>query len=405
MSPADAEERTFRYRAVTVDGRRVRDQVRASGAEAALRTLAAEGLVVIALEAAPARWAGRGRGVPPADQLALLRQLALMTEAGVGLLDAVRLTASGLEGGRGRAEMEAVAISLTRGRPFADALESDAPSLPYYVPALCRVGAATGRLGEVLSAAAEQMAHDQALRRDVSGALTYPSFLLAAGAAAVLFIFIQVVPRFAAMIGPRRADLPLLSRTVFAVGEAASAHPWVAPTFLLAAAGAALTAQANPVLGRWAYGVARRVPLVGRAIRAREIAGWARLMAFALDHGVSLLPAAALARRAVPAGPMRAGLAHLERELKAGVELDAALGRHTTLSATDLSLLRAGLRSGAAAQMFTFIAEAHEARLREILKQLTTLLEPLAVGLISVLVGAIALSLLLAMSSVYDSVG
>jgi general secretion pathway protein F len=54
--------------------------------------------------------------------------------------------------------------------------------------------------------------------------------------------------------------------------------------------------------------------------------------------------------------------------------------------------------------MFDFLADGYDDKLSDMMKRLTALIEPLAIGIISVLVGVVALSLVLALSSVYDTV-
>ena len=404
---SDLAVRSWRFTAVGADGRRVRDTLDAADAAGAARALAARGLTPLSLDEAQAAAAAGGGGgaLRFSDRVLVLRQLALMLEAGVDLLEAVRTVAAGLEGARGRAQLDAAAASLTRGEPLAESLEAHAPGFPLYVYAMTRVGERTGRVGEVMREAAEQMAYEDRLRRDVVNALTYPAFLLCAGFSAVMFIFTQVVPRFAAMIGERRTTLPLASRLILEIGLWSNAHvAWVLAGVAALVAGAILGA-ADPRLRSAIYAAARRAPLVGVVLRARETVGWARLMAFSLDHGVQLLDGAALARRATPPGPFRDGLERAEGDLRAGFALDAALARHTPLTRMDLSLLSAGQKSGALPRMLGFLAEGYDARLRDTLKRLTALIEPLAIGAISILVGAVALSLVLALSSVYESIG
>ncbi len=84
--------------------------------------------------------------------------------------------------------------------------------------------------------------------------------------------------------------------------------------------------------------------------------------------------------------------------------MDVSLGRNTALSAMDLSLLRVGQRSGALPAMFAALADKYDSELKDTLKRVTSLLEPAAVGLIAVMVGVIALSLVMALSSIYDTV-
>src|SRR5690606_22793782 len=294
--------------------------------------------------------------------------------------------------------------ALRRGESLGDALEEHAPGFPDYVYAMARVGEASGRIAEGLKEAAEQMAYEDRLQRDFANAMTYPAFLCFAGVAAVGFIFTQVVPRFGAMIGDDRENIPAMSRWVLQAGEFANANLGVVAVTAALVIAAVVLIVKNAAFRARAYAVAHGRPVVGPVIQSREIASWARLTAFALNNGVPLLSAAALSRAAVPIGPFRQGLDLLESDLKAGMTLDASLGAHTRLEAMDLSLLRAGQKSGAVGAMFGFMADNYEARLRDRMKRMTSLLEPMAIAVISIVVGFVALSLVLALSSVYEGV-
>jgi general secretion pathway protein F len=70
----------------------------------------------------------------------------------------------------------------------------------------------------------------------------------------------------------------------------------------------------------------------------------------------------------------------------------------------DLSLLRAGQRSGSLAAMFGYMADAYDERLKDDVKRITALIEPLAVAVIAGVVGVVALALVMALASVYETV-
>ncbi len=395
----------FQYQAVARDGAMTRGVIGAADEAAALRRLGADGLTVVKIAPAPAPKAdGKDRNLKPAERVLVLRQLALMLEAGVSLLEALDTVAQGMQARKGRAQFLAAIASLRRGESLGNSLEQHVPGFPFYVYAMALVGEASGRVAEVLKEAAEQMAYEDRLRRDFANAMTYPAFLGFAGVAAVGFIFTQVVPRFAVMIGEDRTNVPAMSRWVLAAGEFANANLGLVGIVIGALIALVVVIVANPSVRTQAYTVAHGLPVIGPVIQAREIASWARLTAFALNNGVPILSAAALARAAVPIGPFRQGLDLLDSDLRAGMTLDASLGSHTQLEAMDLSLLRAGQKSGAIGSMFGFMAENYENRLRDRMKRMTALLEPLAIAVISVVVGFVALSLVLALSSVYEGV-
>ena len=395
----------FQYEAIGRDGRTVRGVVSADSEAVAIRRLTADSLTVLKIR--PAVRAGsttRNRDLRPAERVLVLRQLGLMLEAGVSLLEALDTVAQGMQAAKGQRQFQAAIGALRRGDSFGKALEDNVPGFPEYLYAMARVGEASGRIAEVLKQAAEQMAYEDRLRKEFGNAMTYPAFLLCAGLAAVAFIFTQVVPRFGAMVGEDRSNVPAMSRWVLSAGEYANAHIGVVGLGMAGVIALGVVIAINPAFRSRAYHVAHGLPVVGGVIRAREISSWARLTAFALNNGVPILQAAALARAAVPDGPFRQGLNQLENDLKAGLTLDASLATHTKLEAMDLSLLRAGQRSGAVGAMFGFMADNYENRLRDSMKRLTSLLEPAAIAAISLIVGFVALSLVLALSSVYEGV-
>ena len=392
----------FQYEAVGRDGLTLKGQVMAADESAAVRRLSADGLTVLKIAPAAVKAAGKDRDLKPAERVLVLRQLALMIEAGVSLLESMDTVAQGIQARKGKAQFQAAIAALRRGDSFGASLEQNVAGFPDYVYAMARVGEASGKIAEVLRQAAEQMAYEDRLRRDFANAMTYPAFLLFAGFGAVGFIFTQVVPRFGAMIGEDRTNVPAMSRWVLAAGEFANANLPIVGLAVAALVALGVAVATNAQVRARAYMVAHGAPIIGPVIQAREITAWARLSAFALNSGVPILSAMALSRAAVPIGSFRRGLDMLDSDLRAGLTLDASLASHTHLEQMDLSLLRAGQKSGAVGSMFGFIADNYEDRLRDRMKRLTALIEPLAIAFISLIVGFVALSLVLALSSVYE---
>jgi general secretion pathway protein F len=54
--------------------------------------------------------------------------------------------------------------------------------------------------------------------------------------------------------------------------------------------------------------------------------------------------------------------------------------------------------------MFGYMADAHDERLRDDVKRITALIEPLAVAVIAGVVGMVALALVMALASIYETV-
>src|ERR1700761_6678126 len=106
VTAPSSEELSFKYTAVDRSGKQVRDIVRARDARAAARALVAEGLTPISVqETQGLAKGGQNRERKFSETAAVVRQLALMVEAGVSLLEAIETITPGVVANKGRAKL------------------------------------------------------------------------------------------------------------------------------------------------------------------------------------------------------------------------------------------------------------------------------------------------------------
>ena len=119
--------------------------------------------------------------------------------------------------------------------------------------------------------------------------------------------------------------------------------------------------------------------------------------------GLAVGPASA---QAPPLGKLEIKAYQTIPKTKTAVQLtdDTALGRHTELEMMDLSLLRAGAKSGQLPKMFLVVADRYEVRLRDGLKQLTTIIEPVTILFVAIMVAILAVAVMLSLVSVYGTI-
>lgn len=407
MTIAAPDEIAFRYVALDRTGRQVKDVVRARDARAAARALMGEGLTPLTVteEKASAGLGGANRELTFAEQVAVLRQLALMVDAGVPLLEAMQTVAGGIAAVKGKAKFEAAILALKRGDPLAQAMETHVSGFPFYLYAMLRVGESTGRVAEVLTDAADQMAYEHKLRREFIGSLIYPAFLIVFATLVLIFMTLFIVPRFAQMVGSDRSKIPAISQAVFGISDFMQHHILQLGVGVVLGIFGLVLIFSNPAVRVQVYNVARQLPLLGGIFKARELGSWSKVLAFALSNGVGLLDAASMARQAAPKGEFNKNLDQFERDLKGGVDVAESLSRHTRLTTMDLALIRAGSKSGALARMFGYVAEGYDATVRDRLKTLSAFVQPAVILVVAIFVGLLVMGVMLALLSVYQSIG
>ncbi len=397
-----APQRSFHYRAVKPDGEAIAETLAAHDRRDALRRLAERRFVVTDLREAAADDGWRAPRVTSGERILALRHLATMLQAGVELLEALDIAASAHKRGPMRTGLEATGAALRRGESVARAFAEAMPFYPPYVVALIGAGEASGRLARVIAEASEQLAFEERVRRDVINALTYPAFLLVAGALAAGFLFYAVVPQFADMAAAQGAEVGGFAGLVLDLGRFVRASA-LALVLAIALGGAAVAINLRRPSARDSLlSMLARAPILGGLLEARQRARWTRLMALASGAGVGLLEAVRLAAAAEGAARSNT-LAGVEAALASGKPIEAAFAQ--ALSPMDLSLLRVGQRASALPQAFGAIAQSYEEFLRDGLKRLTALLEPISIAIIALTIGAVVLSLVTAMTGLYESIG
>lgn len=402
-------EREFRYHYVGPGGASLTDTLFAATRLDALRRLRRQNRTVLDLTEIESGGSPETRTVRSkvtSDEAVLvLKQLAVMIRAGVELLEALDIIAGAMAGRPVANALRSTMAGLRQGERLAAAFYESAPFYPPYVYALIRAGEASGRLPLVLEEAGRQMAFEQRVGRDIQNALVYPGFLVVSGLASVSFLFYVVVPRFADMLHNARADISGFSAFVIRTGVAFHDNV-VVVLICLAAAVFAATAFAATRLGRATLqAVAYSVPGLNSLLIARQRAAWSRIMSLATAAGVGVLETTALAASALPEGRLKHDVQAALPMLRSGRPVDEAFLKTRALSVVDASLIRAGQRSGALGEMFRAVADRNDEQMRDALKRLTLIVEPVAIAVVAILIGAIVLGLVSALASIYDSIG
>ncbi|MFM9922029.1 type II secretion system F family protein [Variovorax sp. H27-G14] len=411
---------SFQYKGVDNQGKRVSGSLQSDGQAAALSSLSARGYQVFELTQArggkgnsdPAKSPSAGsfgaswrqlfggkEKIAQAETLLSIDELATLLDAGVPLADAVENIARGYVGHPLGNALDSVYAGLRSGASFARALDQSSFDMPAYVYELVRAGEETGKLGQSLRSAAEQMEADAKFRREARNALTYPFLLIISGLVATLVVFVFVVPKFANILSNPKADLPLISQWVLQSGLWLVSNKLFATGIALAFVFSAVTLWLQPGTRTRLWEAASRAPVLGNWILHVELARWGGMLAVLLGNHVPLLEALGHSRNSLTGQQWRHKADLVLVDVRAGKSLADAMQSHHFVDAVGINLIRVGERSGALPKTVAALATMHRNSSEQSLKQFLVLLEPLTILMVSVLLGGIMISVMLAITS------
>ncbi len=396
---------TFSYRALDAQGAQVAGVLVASDRKAAIDQLSGRGLAPFELKEKASRagvqW--RRRRITPKDLERYIRQLATLLSANVGVLETLTTLSQSSAHPLLAERTSALKRDLRAGQPLSQGMAEHLPELPAYVFRLCELGEATGSLSKALTDAADRMEQEQTMRAEIRSALTYPTFLATVGGGIVLLMFFFVVPRFAALLGDNIDKAPWMSRVVISTGVWLQTNALLAGVVALVAIAGIAYVFRNDAVREAARTQLEKMPVIGRFLREADTGAWARTVGVALTNKAQLVDALRLGESGAASADFRRALEQVRRDVRAGRPLEEAL--HEACDGIDpvvIDLVRTGRSAGALGDMLLFAANIFEKDARERAKKLTALTEPAAIVLISIIVGVIVLSIVMAMMSLYQ---
>ncbi len=404
----------FRYKALDRQSQSVSGEIEAGNESAAYKRLSERQLSVFEIKPVTRsktegdftdrlfKSLGSGR-IKPKDQARYIRQLATLLDAGVTLLEGLTsLSKSTVHPELAKAS-DAIRRDLRAGNRLSAAMGTHLPQLPRYVPRLAELGEATGQSAKALIDAAERMEFEDDMREEIRTALSYPMFLITFGTILVFLLFVFIVPKFAGLIGDNTDNIPAISKLVIAVGIGLEDNLILVLLGLSGLIAGVIALTRHRAVREFFAGLSEKTPIIGALFIQADLGSWSRTVGMALDNGADLLAALNLGETSLRSPRLRRQFEHVRSEIRAGKPIDNVLDENVPdFDPLTIDLVRTGRSSGRLAQMLLFIGEGQEKDRREMTKRISALTGPIAILAVSAIIGTIVISIVLAMTSLYD---
>ena len=399
----------FAFAGRTADGGRVAGTRAAASMDAAVAALRDERIVVTRIEPAPAprraRRRARGRSVPPRRLALFTRQLAVMTAAGLPLVECLDILSRQQEEPRFRETIVEVRRDVESGVGLAVAMARHPAVFDALYTNMIAAGEAGGVLDAILKRLAAYIEATVRIRARVKSALTYPLAVVAISAIVVAAILWKVVPTFTALFEGLGAVLPLPTRVVIAASDGIVV---AAPLLLAGGAGIALATRrfyGTPRGRRLLDGVLLRLPAVGAILRKVEVARFCRTLGTLLTSGVPILDGLEIAARTAGNAVVSDAVLAARGSIEEGESVAAPLEQTRVFPAMATRMIDVGEATGALDQMLEKVARFYDEDVALAVAGLLTLLEPVLIAVLGVVVGGIVFAMYLPIFDLISRLG
>jgi len=398
---------TFFFRAVASDGRMRSGSLTGDNEKLIARELRKQGLTPIYVGIKP-----KGSSIEiklPSfrtgkrkDVLFFTQELSTLLNAGVPLDRALSITSELTTKSDFRFIVLDVLRVLRSGKSLADSLATHPDYFAELYVNMVRAGEASGALAIIFERLAEFERSRDDLRSYIVSSMIYPALLALVGLSSIFILLEFVVPRFANMFADSRMKIPAPTQLMLSVSAVVQNYWWIGAG-ALAALIIFFQTYTRTAAGRlWWDGARLRLPMLGDVLRKAETARFARAMATLVANTVPLVQSIAISSATLGNVTISRALTGVAQGVKRGEGISAPLRRAGVFPPLASHLLMVGEETGRLDQMFARMADIYENDTRASIKRFTAVFEPIVILVMGIMVGALILSMLLAITSIND---
>lgn len=122
-------------------------------------------------------------------------QIAMMLNGGIPIYEGVRILHDELDDGRTKTVLEQMTEVVNTGRPLSEAL-AESGAFPEYVIEMVRIGEITGKVEDIMKSLSRYYERECAVKDSIKSVIGYPTVLLGMMAAILIILVVKILPMF-----------------------------------------------------------------------------------------------------------------------------------------------------------------------------------------------------------------
>jgi type IV pilus assembly protein PilC len=337
-----------------------------------------------------------GKAIKQKDIAVFTRQLATMMKAGVPLLQAFDIVARGSPNPKLTRLLNDIRADVETGTSLSAAFRKH----PMYFNALYCNLVEAGEAGGILEALLERLALYEektlALKQKIKSALIYPIAVLVVAFVVLSVIMIFVIPAFKDVFTSFGADLPAPTLAVIAMSEFFVAYWYIIFGVLIGGTYFFLQSwKRSEKMQKFMDRLLLKIPVFGDLIYKSVVARWTRTLATMFAAGVPLVEALDSVGGASGNAVFAEATEKIQKDVSTGSALTTSMQATGVFPNMVLQMSAIGEESGSLDHMLGKAAEFYEEEVDEMVKGLSSLMEPFIIVVLGVLIGGIVVSMYL----------
>jgi type II secretory pathway component PulF len=335
------------------------------------------------------------RKVKQKDITRFSRQLSTLLSSGLPLSKALNFSFRQTDNPGMKKIISSISDQIGAGASLSNTLKQFPELFNHSYLSMISAGESAGILCDVLERIAFMRESAEEVRARIKSAMIYPAFMLTAMIGAIGILMGFVVPRFAMLFSDMGQTLPFPTRILMSCSGFIASWWWVVP--IIGAAGFAgyrqycLNEENRHKIDRMKL----EMPVTGHFLHIAAMTRFCRTFGTLLESGVPVLQALSSASGVTGNLAVQQASQKVIQEVRHGQKVSSAMTSTGLFNDYVVEMAGLGEKSATLGSVMVRVAEAYDKELDQLVKSLTSLIEPIIILIMGGFTGFIVMAMLL----------
>jgi type IV pilus assembly protein PilC len=398
----------YAYKAIeTSTGKVIQSTMEGESEQSVAAKLREQSLHVAEIKSAKSAGSGKAFGkkkMKPKALVVFSRQFATMIDAGIPILRCLDILSSQCKDPALKETLEAITIDVKGGVTLNEAMAKHPAVFSRLYVNMIKAAELGGILDLILDRLSNFLEYEAEVRGKIKSAMTYPVLVLCFSQVMLFALFTFVLPKFKDIFSGMNVEMPVITRTLFQMGDFMQAYWWA---IIIALIGGffGFKQWAKTPNGRYQSDFWKlKIPVVGDLILKMSVARFSRTFGTLINSGVPMMRSLEIVGETLGNLVLAKAIDDTRASLREGNKLSVPLTACKLFPTMVTTMIDVGEESGRLPEMLVKVGEFYDQEVEQTVKGLTSLIEPLLIMFLGGVVGFIAISIMVPIFSIVNNV-
>ncbi|MBP9855407.1 MAG: type II secretion system F family protein [Candidatus Omnitrophica bacterium] len=390
---------TFKYIAKNQDSKTVTGKISADNKNTVIEELRKRKFVIISInevkEASVTKKKSSfgSKKVKPDEIVIFARQFATMVDAGIPIVQGLDALQEQVTHPMFKKVLGIITEDISHGSSLSVSFSKHPQVFDTLFVNMVRVGETGGVLAQVLDRVSFYMEKTLRLRRKVKSAMIYPAVVVSMAILITILLLVKVVPTFAGIYASLNSELPPITQLLIGISEGLKKY------LIFLVIGIVIIVV---LMQQWHKtnkgavvidGALLKLPIFGTLLRKVAISRFSRTLATLIQTGVPILESLDIVGKTIGNRVLELVIDEVKNNVRSGESIAPPLSKSKVFPPMVTRMIAIGEKTGQLEKMLLKISEFYDDQVDAAVEGLTSIIEPLIIGVLGIVIGFIVIAL------------